>query len=354
MGDFLRLVRSELARVFGFVRRDAMTKRFDEESRYHLEMQIDRNVAAGMAPEEARRAAHVAFGGRERFGEAARDEVRSLPLEELQRDVRFSLRALRRAPAFAVAAILTLALGIGATTVIFSVTDHVVLRPLAYAHAERLVLVREVIEQMQDRLPSLAANASHFLAWRGRCSVCEDIGVFRTLELTLRGEGDPQRVGAARATANLLPLLGARAQLGRLFTEAEDADGAERVVVLTDGFWRRQFGARRDIIGQTISLGGLPTTVIGVLAPGFALPQTHEAGMLLIREREVIVPLRLSQRERTTPGEFSYNAIARLRPGATAERAQEEFEAVARELSERNQAGMTFHAQVIPLQEHVV
>jgi predicted permease len=354
MSDFLRRVRSELARFFGFARRDAMGDRFDEEARYHVDMQVSRNLAAGMTPGEARRAALVAFGGRDRFGEAARDEVRSLPLDELQRDVRFSLRTLRRAPAFAFAAILTLALGIGATTVIFSVTDHVVLRPLAYAQPERLVLVREIIEQMQDRMPSVGANASHFLAWRGRCSVCEDIGAFRTLELTLRGAGDPQRVGAARATANLLPLLGARAQLGRLFTEAEDADGAERVVVLTDGFWRRQFGARRDIIGQTINLSGVQATVIGVLEPGFALPQTHEAGLLLLREREVIVPLRLSERERTTPGEFSYNAIARLRPGATPERAQEEFEAVARELSERNQAGMTFHALVVPLQEHVV
>src|SRR5688572_31948041 len=111
MGDFLRRVRSELARMFGFARQDALAEGFDEEARYHIEQQIDRNIAAGMSPEAARRAAHVAFGGRERFGEAARDEVRSLPLEELQRDVRFSLRALRRAPAFAFTAVLTLALG---------------------------------------------------------------------------------------------------------------------------------------------------------------------------------------------------------------------------------------------------
>jgi hypothetical protein len=219
VSDFVRRVRSELARIFGFARRDAMADRFDEEAQHHVEMQVTRNVEAGMAPAEARRAALAAFGGRERFGEAARDEVRSLALEELQRGVRFSVRGLRRASAFAFAAMLTLALGIGATTVIFSVADHVVLRPLGYARAERLVLVREVIEQLQDRMPSLAANASHYLAWRGRCGVCEDIAAFRTLELTLRGGGDPQRVGAAGASANLLPLLGARAQLGRLFTE---------------------------------------------------------------------------------------------------------------------------------------
>src|SRR5918996_888494 len=140
MRDFRGRMRSGLARLFGFARRDALSDRFEEEARYHVDMQMERNLAAGMTAVEARRAALVAFGGRDRFGEATRDEVRSVVLEELLRDVRFSLRALRRAPAFAVAAVLTLALGIGATTVIFSVTDHVVLRPLAYADAGRLVV----------------------------------------------------------------------------------------------------------------------------------------------------------------------------------------------------------------------
>jgi predicted permease len=355
MGGLRRRARSALARFLGFGWRDEMADRFDEEARYHIDMQIERNVAAGMSREEARRAALVAFGGRDRFGEAARDEVRSVALEEVQRDVRFSLRALRRAPAFTVAAILTLALGIGATTVIFSVTDHVVLRPLAYAHAERLVLVREIIAELRDRMPILSANASHYLEWRDRCPSCEDIAAVRGVELTLRGGGDPQRVTAARASANLLPMLGARAQFGRLFTEAEDGEGANRVVVLTDGFWRRQYGARRDVIGQTINLGGLPTTVVGVLERGFVLPQAQELAISPFQgAMNVVVPLALTQRERTTPGDFTYGVIARLRAGATPARAQAELEAVAAELTTRNRAGMTFHAVVTPLQEHVV
>src|SRR5262249_14603111 len=125
----MRRVRSGLAWLFGFRKRAAMEDRYAEEASYHIEREAERNRASGMSAEEARRAALVSFGGRERFGELARDEVRVRALDELQRDIKFSLRSLRRAPAFATASILTLALGIGATTVIFSVTDHVVLRP---------------------------------------------------------------------------------------------------------------------------------------------------------------------------------------------------------------------------------
>ena len=354
--EFIRRMRSAWSRLFGFRRRDVMTARFDEETRYHIEMQAERNRAAGMSAEEARRAALVAFGAQTRFEEAARDEVRSRTLEELQRDVRFSLRVLRRTPGFAGAAILTLALGIGASTVIFSVTDHVVLRPLAYPHTDRLVLLREIIEEARDRLPSLPANASHYLAWRERCTACEEMGAVRPLELTLRGPGDPQQVTAARVSADFLPMLGARTQLGRLFAAEEDAEGANRVVVITDGFWRRQYGARADLIGQTINLNGAPAVVIGVLERGFALPKSRELGSFgdLPDDMDVFVPLALTQYERTSPGAFDYLAIARMAPGATVDRVHDQLEVVAQEFTKRNAAGMHFHALVLPLQEQVV
>jgi predicted permease len=354
--EFIRRVRSAWSRLFGFRRRDALSERFAEETRYHIDMQTERNRAAGMSAEDARRAALVAFGGQTRYEEAARDEVRSLTLEEIQRDVRFSLRVLRRTPGFAVAAILTLALGIGASTVIFSLTDHVVLRPLAYPQADRLVLLREIIEEARDRIPSLPANASHFLAWRERCTACEAMGAVLPLELTLRGTGDPQKVTAARVSAELLPMLGARAQHGRLFTAQENADGANRVVVITDGFWRRQYGARTDLIGQTISLGGAPTVVIGILERGFALPKSRELGSPgdLPEDMDLFVPLALTQRERTTAGEFNYLVIARRAPNATVDRVHAQIEAVAQEFTARNTAGMHFRSLVLPLQEHVV
>jgi hypothetical protein len=247
-------------------------------------MQTERNIAGGMSRDEARRAALVAFGGRERFGEAARDEVRSLPLEELHRDC--------------------------------------ALEPACSPWRARVRGRRD---------PHAGARHWRYLAWRKRCTACEDIGALIHLELTLRGEGDPQRVTAARASANLLPMLGARAQLGRLFTEAADADGVGRVAVLADGFWRRQYGGRADIIGRTIRLDGQPTVVVGVLARGFALPRGRELGSTGPFEGavDVIIPFALTQGERITPGNFSYAVIARLVPGPTAERAQAEFETVA-------------------------
>src|SRR5919108_429141 len=285
MSDFARRARALFARLTGFRRQDEVARRYEEETRYHIDRQTEHYIAAGLSAAGARHAALVAFGGRARFAEEALDEVRSRGLDELERDVRLSLRALRRNPAFAAAAIITLALGIGATTVMYSLTDHVVLRPLAYPQPGRLLLVGEVIGEFRDQLPILRANASHFLEWQRRCTACADLAALLPVELTLRGSGDPIRVPASRASASLLPMLGAHARLGRLFTAAEDVDGAERVVVLADGFWRRQFGARPDVVGKTIDLDGLPRTVIGVLEPDFRLPTVcvNLANLLLAR-----------------------------------------------------------------------
>ena len=148
MRAFLGTIRDTWRRLVGSARPAEMEERLAEEMQFHLDMHAERGVSAGADAAEARRAAGVAFGGRERFAEEVRDEYRHRPLEELAYDTRYALRGLRRAPAYAAAAILTLALGIGATTVIFSMVDNVVLRPLAYADPHRLVVVREVIGEL--------------------------------------------------------------------------------------------------------------------------------------------------------------------------------------------------------------
>src|SRR5687768_16212450 len=125
-------------------------------------------------------------------------------LDALVKDVRYAFRSLRRAPRFTAAALLTLALGLGATTVIFSLVDHIVLRPLPYRDVDRLVVVREVIEEMRGTYPSLGANASHYLGWRDGCASCEGVAALRKLQLTLTGDGDPQQLGAVRVSANFL------------------------------------------------------------------------------------------------------------------------------------------------------
>jgi putative ABC transport system permease protein len=277
-------------------------------------------------------------------------------LDSLLKDVRYAARALRRAPRFATAALLTLALGLGSMTVIFSLVDHIVLRPLPYRHVEQLVVVREVIDGMGSAYPSLGANASHFLGWQRGCGACEDVAALRKLPLTLTEGGDPQSLNGARVSANFLPLLGVQPALGRAFAPDEDAPGRDRVVLLSDGFWRRQYGSDRSIVGRTISLNDVSYVVAGVLPPEFALPAGDALGLFvgLPREIDVFKPLALTPRESSTPGEFDYVAIARLRPGATAAVARAQLDAVVASIIAGRQLRMTVRTSITPLQEQVV
>lgn len=277
-------------------------------------------------------------------------------LATLAADVRHAARALRRTPRFAAAAILTLALGLGATTVIFSLVDHIVLRPLPYRDVERLVVVREVIEEMRGTYPSLGANASHYLGWRNGCASCEGVAALRKLQLTMTGDGDPQPLGAVRVSANFLPLLGVQPAIGRGFTPEEDAPGNDRVVLLSDAFWRRQFGGERSIVGTTILLDDAPYTVSGVLPADFALPAGDALGPIvgLPREIDVFKPLALSPREQVTPGEFDYVVLAKLRQGVAPRVARAQLDAVVTSIVARGTSGMTIRTQVASLQDQVV
>jgi putative ABC transport system permease protein len=277
-------------------------------------------------------------------------------LDSLWQDVRYSARGLRRAPRFAATAVLTLALGLGFTTVIFSLVDHIVLRPLPYSHSERLVVVREIFGELRNVYPTMPANASHFLEWRRRCSSCDGIAAIRRASLTLTGDGDPQQLGAARVSANLFGVLGVRPALGRGFTSEEEQVGRDRVVVLADAFWRTRFGADPAVVGRTIMLNDTPMQVIGVLAPDFSLPTGDALGPLvgLARELHVYQPLALTDRERSTPGEFDYAVIARLRPRVTLAQVRAQLEPVEADFAARSGTQSTLQSVVTPLRDQVV
>ena len=360
------MLRPRVARAFRLaVRRPDWTAAdVDAELQFHIEMRVEQLIAAGWSRDEAEAEA------RRRFGPSWDDAVRRLHrsghareerlamrerFEGLSQDLRHAVRALRRAPRFSLSVVLTLALGLSAATVVFSLVDHVVLRPLAYRESERLLVLRVTAGEMSRTQATFPVNARRFLAWRQGCTACDGMAALRPGSATYVGAGDPQRVGTVRVSADLFPLLGVQPALGRGFTPADDRAGGERVVVLSDAFWRRELGADPAVIGRTIALSDAAATVVGVLPPGFALPEGAQLGALvdLPRGVEVFRPLALTPREERTPGEYDYAVIARLRPGATPERVRAQL-AAADQADPPPGPTATALPIVVPMQEQVV
>lgn len=359
--------RPSFRRIFRLAieRPDLTDRDVDDEVRLHLELRTEQLVAEGWAPDDALAEA------RRRFSPAIDEALRELrqarhsreeqlamreQLGIVAQDLRYAVRGLRRAPRFTASAILTLGLGLGAATVVFSVVDHVVLRPLPFHGPDELFVVRERIAQLAHQYPTMAANASHFLAWQRGCPACEGVAAIRPVATVLSGSGDPQRIAALRTSANLFPLLGVRPVHGRLFREDEDAPGRDAVVVLGNGFWRRQFGADPAVIGRMITVGEASVEVVGVLPADFRIPPGDALGAraAIPLEVEVYLPLALTQRERTTAGEFSYTVVGRVRDGATLAQAMAQIDAMQADITARHPHGMEVSALVAPLQGQVV
>ena len=233
-------------------RRDRLERGFDEEMRFHI----------------ARRRALVRFGGVEPIRERTRDEIRPAPVEDCIRDVRHGVRLLLRAPAFTVAALITLALGIGATSAIFSVVRTVMLEPLPYRDPERLVGVWETNRGATVRNVIAPAN---FVEWRERTRTDEHLGMVGGSSLALVIDGQAEAVGGFTMSADVFHALGVQPALGRAFTEEEDRGRNEPVIVLGHEFWQRRLGGRTDVLAMTITADGRPRHVIGVMPPGFTI-----------------------------------------------------------------------------------
>lgn len=239
---------------------------FDDLSREieaHLALEIEDRIAAGLSPDAARHAAQVHFGNRTLVAEKARDAWTFPRLESFLQDSRYALRALRRAPAFSATVILTLALGIGPTTAIFSVVDTVLLRPLPYPNGERLVRLQESTAKVSGF--SVAwLNYNH---WRDENHSLEGLAAYQFAHHTLTGRGEPLLTRAAVVTANLFPLTGGRPLLGRLFTANDDRAGAPPVAVVSYNFWINRLGADPQALSTTLNLDGSSYQIVGVLQP---------------------------------------------------------------------------------------
>ncbi|HEU4628387.1 MAG TPA: ADOP family duplicated permease [Gemmatimonadaceae bacterium] len=250
--------------------REAAERELDEELQFHVDMHAEQGRRLGLGTAEARRRALVALGGRERFKEEMRDERGGRWLEDAGRDLRLGLRALRRAPGYAAAAVASLALGIGAATAVFTLAYAVLLKPLPYPRADRLVAVGHAAPGFGVERGGLSDGT--YLHYRAHSRTLADLGAYLDRVLNLTGGDEPELVDAALVTPNLFGVLGARPLLGRVFSDAADGPGAPPTVVLSHALWVRRYGADPRIVGRTIEINRLPREVVGVMPPDFHFP----------------------------------------------------------------------------------
>jgi putative ABC transport system permease protein len=259
--------------------------------------------------------------------------------DEMFQDLRFGLRMLVKHKGFTVVTVLTLALGISANTAIFSVVNGVLLRPLPYKEPQRLVMVwtARSLLQAQAGVSKSSVSAADFSDWRDQNQVLEQIAAFQSQSFNITGGGEPEYLGGVRASANLFPLLGVEARLGRTFLPEEDRAGSGRVVILGYGLWQRRFGSDPKIIGQTISLNDQSYTVIGVMPSGFQFPRKGDlpSGFQFPAEANFYTPLALTPEQRNNRGRNYLAVIARLKPKISLDQAQTEMTGIAERLRQQ-------------------
>jgi predicted permease len=328
--DWIRILLSRGAALFRGKKLDAD---LDEEISAHIDLATEENRGRGMNEQQARAAALRSLGGVTLIRESCREQ-RGLPwLDQIARDIRYAIRQLRKSPGFALTAILTLALGIGAATSVFSVVNAVLLKPFPFRDPSRLVVMREAVEdEARSERSSVPDNYRHFLRLKKDAATLEDAVIFAQRGLSVSVGGDhPRIVGAVIASPNLFRLLGVQPILGRDFVEDDARQNTESVVILGYESWQTFFARDPAVIGKTLRIEGHPVTVIGVLPPGVPFPRIALAPKIAFQETEsravFFKPLAPSERDLNADmGNFNYKAIARLKPGVTLAQANAELE----------------------------
>jgi predicted permease len=296
------------------------------ELQSHLEALTEENIRRGMSPEEARYAARREFGNFEQTREAY-TQLRSLPaIENLARDLRLGIRTLSRSPGFTAVAVITLALGIGANTAVFSLVKAALIRNPPYRDPQQLLLLTETLPQLGGN-DEVGVAAPEYLDYRDQNRCFSQVAAYEKKGFNLTGDGPPLRVQAAGVSASAFPLLAVSAQIGRAFTEEEDRDGAPGVTLLSDSLWRNHYGASLDVLGKMVRLDEKPFTIVGVMPPGFQFPFD---GAPLSERADLWVPIAFSP-DRFTDRlrEFGVGFIGRLKPGVTPPMAHQDILRVA-------------------------
>ncbi|HEV2245682.1 MAG TPA: ABC transporter permease, partial [Terriglobia bacterium] len=311
-------LRTLFAKLIGLFRKERLEQQLDEDVRAHLDMLTDENLRSGMKPEAARYAARRQFGNVSSIKEECRDRWSIRLIEELLQDLRYGLRQLRRNPGFTTVAVLTLALGIGANTAIFSVVNAVVLRPLPYPHGDRLVWIAESIPALKAEI----ATGGDYVDWKDQNRTFDRIAAYdrgaqreggpgESADFNLTGRGTPARVHGLSVSASFFATLGVEPQLGRAFTENADQPNGPHVAVLMHSFWQQYFGSDTRVLGQTVDLDAAPYTVVGVMPASFRFPGDSDA--------QILIPLALNQAQERLriQSQRLVRIIGRLKPGVS-------------------------------------
>jgi putative ABC transport system permease protein len=342
-------LRGLMARLRAVMRGRQADRDLDDEIRSHIEMETEKNIAAGRTPDEARRMAMAVFGGRDAALEAHRDVRGGRWISDMGRDARFALRTLKHNPVLTAAAVLTLALGIGANTAIFSTLHAVVLRPLPFNESDRLVMLYEINPE-RGWTQAEAAPANYF-DWREQVDAFEDVAAYPSWPGTtvLSHNGEAQVLSTMTVTGNFFTVLGVPAALGRTFSDEETWDTGERLAMISHRLWTSRFGSDSTMVGRTITLGGFPVRLIGVVAPTFSLPGWNP---------DVWQPTAVN---RASANQVSFRrahwwrAIARLKPGISLPQANSSLQVVVQRLQKEYPVTNTnMGAGMMPLHRFLV
>src|SRR5262249_50693902 len=261
-------IREGWQRLRSVTRRGALERGLDEEIRFHLDQQIEKNLRSGMTPDEARRRAVARFGGVERIKDGTRDEVRPMVLQDSLQDLRIGLRGLRRAPAFTLVAVLTLALGIGATTAVFTVVYNVLIKPLPFPDSGALVSLKHT-SLNANAGPPVGMAATLLLTYSRENRSFQHLGIWSRDTANVTGGVLPEEVTTLNVSVGTLPALGIQPAMGRWFSDEDHTLGAAETVILIHGYWQRRFGGERSVVGQQMLIDGRPRTVVGIMPASF-------------------------------------------------------------------------------------
>jgi hypothetical protein len=343
-----------LRRLMSAFRRDRFDRELREEMQLHLDLRAAELREAGLEDRDAGAAARKTFGNVLLLREEAREMWGFRFLETLAQDLRYAFRQIRENPGFTAVAAATFALGIGANTAIFSLVDAVILRPLAYRQPERLFVIHEVVPKFNFGM-FLPVNALHFQQWQKHGDSFEQMALLNGITVNLSGDGDPERLPAARVSPNLFAILGVQAQVGRTFLSDEDQPGRAKVVVLSNELWRRRFNADPGVINRTINLPGGAAQIIGVLSATFRFPKLGQLyGMAIAADRpQLWIPLVLDNSDLRPTGGYNFATIARLRAGVSPSKALAELNAIQADTENLLPEKYDLRAALVPLQDQI-